>query len=46
VIVGGYLICFAGVLGLAGNGLSVVVLCRKEMMQQGNNCFNKLLIGE
>ena len=43
-IVGGYLICVLGLVGLFGNALSVVVLGQKEMQQ--NNCFNKLLIGE
>ena len=42
-IVGGYLNCSVGTLGLIGNVLSIIVLCRKEMRK---NCFSQLLIGK
>ena len=42
-IVGGYFNCTFGTLGLIGNVLSIIVLCRKEMRK---NCFSQLLIGK
>ena len=42
-IVGGYFNCIFGSLGLVGNILSIMVLCRKEMRK---NCFSQLLIGK
>ena len=41
-VVGGYCICTFGTLGLLGNLLSIMVLCRKDMRK---NCFSQLLIG-
>ena len=42
-VVGGYFNCTFGTLGLIGNILSILVLCRKEMRK---NCFSQLLIGK
>ena len=42
-VVGGYFNCTFGTLGLIGNVLSILVLCRKEMRK---NCFSQLLIGK
>ena len=42
-IIGGYLNCLIGTLGLIGNIVAIVVLSQKEMRK---NCFSQLLIGK